>query len=45
MAANPDEIVSQRPTLREKYDNYIDLLILNEDENRHFVFIQNLKTA
>ena len=23
MAANPDEIVSQKPTLREKYDNYI----------------------
>jgi hypothetical protein len=23
MAANPDEIASQKPTLREKYDNYI----------------------
>ena len=23
MAANPDEVASQKPTLREKYDNYI----------------------
>ena len=25
MAANPDEIASQKPTLREKYDNYIEM--------------------
>ena len=23
MAANPDQVASQKPTLREKYDNYI----------------------